>query len=283
VSIPEWLPDWRDSTQYPDPEVDHTTVFSWEFLRRNAEYQDDWGRLWGGLTESERENPGPVAEPIGLEDKDSAELRHPLEWIGKRWGLRDGSQPHSPALGLDPSTPSEGLMRLSDTKEPTLIFDPTCTMICRGSLASVRKKVIEDAIYITTETGENLQELSEYMLVNPLDTETKRLIEINLQLPIQKQLNRILPFLKIEQQYLKEKGTELVEKRHHVDRIQKYLRVLDAILLGESKEEIAKVLFPHIKNDHSNDYLGNKYVDNYYNAGVRYRDADYLWLALKED
>lgn len=37
-----WRPDWRDEKQYPDPATTEPRVWSWEFLRRNEEYQFDW-------------------------------------------------------------------------------------------------------------------------------------------------------------------------------------------------------------------------------------------------
>jgi len=42
AQIPEWLPNWQDETQYPDPEETSLRGWAWEFLRRNAEY----GKLW---------------------------------------------------------------------------------------------------------------------------------------------------------------------------------------------------------------------------------------------
>jgi hypothetical protein len=35
-------PDWRDGSQYPDPQNTSPSQWAWEFLRRNADYQADW-------------------------------------------------------------------------------------------------------------------------------------------------------------------------------------------------------------------------------------------------
>lgn len=41
-SILDWLPDWRDVSQYPVPDTTEPRQWAWEFLRRNAEYQNDF-------------------------------------------------------------------------------------------------------------------------------------------------------------------------------------------------------------------------------------------------
>jgi hypothetical protein len=53
--VPNWLPDWTDIKQYPDPEKDKipSRVWAWEFLRRNPKYQ----QLWNKYAELP---PGPV-------------------------------------------------------------------------------------------------------------------------------------------------------------------------------------------------------------------------------
>jgi len=39
---PEWLPDWKDKSNYPDPKKAGGRVWAWEFLRRNPQYQQLW-------------------------------------------------------------------------------------------------------------------------------------------------------------------------------------------------------------------------------------------------
>ncbi|MCB9471313.1 MAG: DUF2285 domain-containing protein [Candidatus Obscuribacterales bacterium] len=45
AKTPEWLPDWRDPSLYPDPKVAPENQWQWEFLRRNSEYQNDYDAL----------------------------------------------------------------------------------------------------------------------------------------------------------------------------------------------------------------------------------------------
>jgi hypothetical protein len=45
--IPSWLPNWRDTAEYPQPhspEWSWSNRWAWEFLRRNQEYGDNWTR-----------------------------------------------------------------------------------------------------------------------------------------------------------------------------------------------------------------------------------------------
>lgn len=44
MSAPEWLPDWRDESQYPDSQATATQL-AWEFLRRNERYQREFNEL----------------------------------------------------------------------------------------------------------------------------------------------------------------------------------------------------------------------------------------------
>jgi Family of unknown function (DUF6499) len=67
---PEWLPDWKDESKYPDPKEAGNRVWAWEFLRRNSKYQKVWDQF--------------ASQPSGLIHKDSAEgIRERLE-IGER-------------------------------------------------------------------------------------------------------------------------------------------------------------------------------------------------------
>jgi hypothetical protein len=50
---PDWLPDWKDISKYPDPKEASGGVWAWEFLRRNPQYQQLWEQ-YAALP------PGPV-------------------------------------------------------------------------------------------------------------------------------------------------------------------------------------------------------------------------------
>lgn len=52
-----WRPDWRDLTQYPDPETTSMKQWAWEFLRRNPEYQKDYVESVEAMRTSKASDP----------------------------------------------------------------------------------------------------------------------------------------------------------------------------------------------------------------------------------
>ncbi len=40
----DWLPDWRDESEYPNIKKATSKEWAWEFLRRNPEYQKQWDK-----------------------------------------------------------------------------------------------------------------------------------------------------------------------------------------------------------------------------------------------
>ena len=42
---PDWLPDWRNTDEYPKPAELGREHWAWQFLRRNEQYQNDWESL----------------------------------------------------------------------------------------------------------------------------------------------------------------------------------------------------------------------------------------------
>ena len=45
---PDWLPDWQNVSAYPGDSQVTGSRWSWEFLRRNSQYQDDYDKLAEG-------------------------------------------------------------------------------------------------------------------------------------------------------------------------------------------------------------------------------------------
>jgi len=45
MSRPEWLPNWKNVAEYPDPVTMISQQWAWEFLRRNAKYQADYKEI----------------------------------------------------------------------------------------------------------------------------------------------------------------------------------------------------------------------------------------------
>ncbi len=50
-------PDWRDASQYPDPNKATPSRWAWEFLRRNQSYQADWDYFAALIQETAEKHP----------------------------------------------------------------------------------------------------------------------------------------------------------------------------------------------------------------------------------
>jgi len=51
--VPNWLPDWKDKEQYPDPDTTSWKQWAWEFLRRNPDYRLDCLKFRGNGDDNE--------------------------------------------------------------------------------------------------------------------------------------------------------------------------------------------------------------------------------------
>jgi len=46
MKVTDWIPDWRNSKEYPDPDKLSRYEWMWEFLRRNPRYQEICDEQW---------------------------------------------------------------------------------------------------------------------------------------------------------------------------------------------------------------------------------------------
>ena len=92
MAVPDWLPDWRDESQYPSKDS-KVTDFIWEFLRRNASFQEDFANCPGKLFSG------------GKESRD----------LANKYGLKIPYVPH-------PSTPAKHAFAVLDTHNSPQIF-----------------------------------------------------------------------------------------------------------------------------------------------------------------
>ncbi len=78
AKAPEWLPDWRDPSLYPNPKVAPENQWQWEFLRRNSEYQNDYNAL---KSTGKHKMSQEIAEKYGCLDNrlfDPSDARHKI-------------------------------------------------------------------------------------------------------------------------------------------------------------------------------------------------------------
>jgi hypothetical protein len=73
---PDWLPDWKDASQYPDSIAENFREIAWEFLRRNPEY-------WEAYEASG--NTIAAVESLSTEEKANAFIigKLPAEYSGQ--------------------------------------------------------------------------------------------------------------------------------------------------------------------------------------------------------
>ncbi|MBF0263440.1 MAG: hypothetical protein HQL97_16565 [Magnetococcales bacterium] len=55
MSTPDWLPNWRNPSEYPGPKSP-IKVFAWEFLRRNQKYQVEYNEIVKEIHKTTPEN-----------------------------------------------------------------------------------------------------------------------------------------------------------------------------------------------------------------------------------
>jgi len=102
-----WLPDWQDTTQYPDPKTTPSRVWAWEFLRRNQQYQ----KLWEKLTDQY--------------DRKQIKRREVIETFAHEFGIIAPYPPHPFGTCPDPfslSFLSEGMSKLIFEKGKITIY-----------------------------------------------------------------------------------------------------------------------------------------------------------------
>lgn len=304
MDVPEWLPDWRDPLQYPDPEKAPLTLFAWEFLRRNPEYQADYDRVWGSLSESERRGvleeifpalPGEKEEDYRQRWADSSvtagaiySKNHPLGWLRGKWRFYDGLPPWNLGDGLAPaiSRPEVAADTAIDEhvarEELGLSFElESSPAISPGGLNYVRLSEHRVVEVLVTGLGRSLESVvtAANEKIDDNDYNTKCSVEIDLLLPIHMQLDRLKKVLDDLQKKAKENGFT-VKRPRTAKKLQIYLRVLDAKLSGESNSRIAAVLYPDKLNEYDSGLQASDLVSKDLTAALTYRDHRYRELSL---
>lgn len=106
---PNWLPDWMDQTKYPDDQKASPREWAWEFLRRNAKYQQLWREL------------AKLPTPLGFIHKGGSNVQKRFE-IKERFEKEFGvAQPASPSMT---STDSNFKWRLRFVPQPQYWIRP---------------------------------------------------------------------------------------------------------------------------------------------------------------
>jgi hypothetical protein len=225
-SYPDWLPDWRDPTLYPDPKSTSRKQWAWEFLRRNETYQAEWIV----------KDASKYSVHYSTVEQDTDYKNQCMFLLGCEWGLA--------CVAPDPA---------NDTPKP-LAF-----------LSSVR---------IGAVTYEDVQTYGQI----PFSSNDWPVVGVifNLEASIRSQIDEAEKFLNATKARFEDEG-KISPKEYRFPKgelLKTYLRCLDGKRVGVSVKEIAKVLFPSIKNKYP-DYRADNRVKDSLKAAEELVDSKY--------
>lgn len=210
-----WLPNWRNENEYPGSD-EPARRWQWEFLRRNAEFQQDIDRLYEAVEKGRWLSPGELSD-FKSSRADAKDLESVIEVSGSFsrrfllvWGIcwaqdyRCGDPPDTPALPNTTTTP--GYWQDTD------------------------------------------QLLSDIAKFPELAEPRYRFLSVDLSIPIDEQMAVWRSELVREQQALRNSRDippeQPTTKKRNPDIYRTYLRILDARTTGVKFREIGEVVYP---------------------------------------
>lgn len=247
-----WLPDWKDSDSYPQPDNTSLNAWAWEFLRRNPDYQQDY-RSWKSLGIDEDFLPHQPGHSMDLA------YCEPEAYDGETF--RQYCDRHSD-YRLVPLSVKRGNDYGLD-----YLHDP------RNSARFVRFDTGVSPRYLVHDGNGP----KEYAGIRP-EKPGEVVVKLSLEWPIGVQVDRLQRILSRHQRRLEEKGVITAhKKRNHPKKYSTYLRLLDAEASSAKPAEIARQIFPD-RSDCYPDYNGSKTVRDELQAANRLRDGNYRYL-----
>jgi hypothetical protein len=256
---PNWLPNWRDESLYPQQENTTITQWAWEFLRRNPNYQDDYNKykelgencLRGEIpyldeapdyylgfdlrrSKKDEEYKQIITGPTISEHREYLVIKTPYNYFCSKYGLRN------------------------------FFPDPACNN------PTIQFQYLGVSYFSFTD------------IPIPGGLKPKRPAEIavifHLDLSLERQLKEMKKFLIKEKERLIDKeAINCVEKRNRAEQYKEYLRILDADISEASTKEIAEAIYPDQSNEYP-DYTADKAVNHDLKAAKKLRDNDYRFL-----
>ncbi|MDF1527400.1 MAG: DUF6499 domain-containing protein [bacterium] len=247
MNVPDWLPDWRNESEYPDPERASRFDWGWAFLRRNPKYQKDWNYLqallqlpgdmvgdWYDVTGKLKpvsETPGPVMQEWLDNCSSISNFQYHVSYMAEAYGLRG-----------EPKDPSESTITRS--------FWPNNQ---RGTVYGGVMGRWSREFYLPRNECVAIFDLS---------------------LPIGPQLKIIRSNLLNVQKEYKEDGGGFPAPRVRSKDYPVYLRILDAKIRGVTHATIASAIYPNMSNDYP-DYPASRKIKDHLQEAIRLRDYGY--------
>ncbi|MFM9889895.1 MAG: transcriptional regulator domain-containing protein [Rickettsiales bacterium] len=239
MTVPAWLPNWRDASQYPSPSNTSAARWAWEFLRRNQEYQHSWQTMIAPYITIDGEYDDDAAMEIVKRDRikrktlKEIHVVSPAKIFMKKFGI---------TTLCDPAN-----------KSPTIGFDTQSVSYLATSLDKPRR-------------------------VQTVISQKDMIVRFRMDWPLRPQIERAEKRLKERQQYLKKHhGLQVKAPRLQSALYQDYLRVLDGRLCGSKAREIADSLFPSQPNEYP-DFPITKRIRNYWDAAKKMQSTEYLFI-----
>lgn len=248
---PDWLPDWRDPSAYPNVENTDMHQWGWEFLRRNPEYQQDIKTI-EDLPEQillKLRKKAVVVGVRGLEPEGLAclpdcpqlleNLKHRLA-IGEKYGLGRTIEPPNPAIADFPTYIKLILWSLDLPKFSWIEWmreDPDCS-------GGLKPETINEVV-----------------------------VKFDLNQPLSYQIECVRITLATHQQKLE---TEFGKRRREL--LHFYLRLSDAEASGAHLNELASVLLPHTPANYECDFGAQKRLRANLKAAHHLINGGYLTL-----
>lgn len=274
---PEWLPDWRNETSYNFPQRNSWRLWSWEFLRRNPEYQKAW---------REHYVDGPLKWVVELVH--NAEARSPEEmaaFVGEKNERFELNVCDPPALPGE--TREQWLARIGEGNETPLAvhlakqFGLFSGNLCDPSINTppvwwVSFDSSAGPAYLDWFPG-----CPESVLGMRPEAPEDFVVRFNLNRSLAMQWKRIKRSMEYQRKKLSEEGLISPENpRTHGSNFPSYLRVLDAKTSGASVPDMASVIYSHLPNDYP-ECQAKQTVRNHLSAAEKLRDSDYRVLCFK--
>lgn len=234
-----WPPDWRDPSAYPAPKSRPSGV--------------NWA--WEFL----RRNPKYLSDLKRLKEQQNKveelwrnTLKAGISGIRKR---RPDTWPPS--------------LRTAESEVTRLIEAMRAEYgLCDGPMPLCPSESI-----ISTELVFEVHSMLFYLSHDKLKRH-ERAVKIDLTLPLDPQLQQAKKILMFEK-----KSLDIGDVRQQERLFPEYLRLLDAEKAGATQDEMSKVIYPHIKNNHP-DFSGRDRVKKALRAARLIRDGGYKSFVL---
>ncbi len=272
----EWLPNWKNANEYPDPDTTYLKEWAWEFLRRNPEYQQDYSNYVEYVVEIGYWKAREALKAKNLSGEQHEKLRTIMSTVHskgfslcEKYQIREsGSFLPNPAKSLHPLACFENKGRVCFYDRYIEVSEDEDEIVSIGSFGEPSiPDVVESMVRSKYEKN---NERTFNGKLRPMDL----LCSISLAENISDQLDLIAKVANAQQAKLKEWGL-YCESRNVTDIYGNYLRALDAHENEIEPSKIAAVMLPN-ESDEAPDYTSRKKIRNWITKAKQIRDHGYL-------